>query len=75
MDSFNIPPLWPKGRPGTVLPSGSCGNGHELTPDNLAHATAELASAAANAGLTAPLPCVAGEERRLRWIDDPLAIA
>jgi hypothetical protein len=50
---------------GAGLPPGRCGNGHELTPDNLCPMNGVPVGAAANAGLIAPLIGVASGRPRL----------
>jgi hypothetical protein len=52
-------------RASTPLPPGCCGNGHELTPDNVVPAERVPAGAAASAGPIVPLPGVTNGRPRL----------
>jgi hypothetical protein len=57
----------------TVLPSSRCGNGHELTPDNLVPASAVPAGAVGNAGRSAQRPGVADVGRSRQPLTNVLA--
>jgi hypothetical protein len=72
-----FPLFGPKRIPGTILSPGRCGNGHELTPDNMAPAERDTAGAAERASLRVPRPGVDGAGRTLarpgaaaRWMGE-----
>jgi len=65
MDLFNIPAFWLEARQETILPPNRCGNGRELTPNNLVPAERGTQWRCRRCGPIVPPPGVANGRPRL----------